>query len=434
MNNNLDGFEKSVKKSLLGYEAPYDPSDWDALEKKLDARGGGGVSTGGVVKKILWAAAGVAVISAAVWFGSGSDIATTDRPDVEPLTTQEQVEREAAERAVSAPKPSKVAEKPSEPGLSEEGETVESAAVQPNTINSETNKNALTGKTEEPVQKQAVRQENALDGTKAGQPGPVENQKIDTKFVLPGIIAEKTVYCAGDTVRLAVEKDMDVPVLWDMGNGEFCSGDRVVYVYDTPGMYTVRMVVDGNRDIVSEAVELKVNPVPDASFTSKKELEEEVIPVVIFRADFEGGKAYLWSFGDGYMQQGQQVSHSFKRAGQFVVTLRVINKYGCSATATATIINDRPYNLLAPNSFSPNGDGLNDTWLPKALETGVYQFTLRIYDRQNRLVYETTDPELPWDGKVNGTMSNPGDVFIWRANVRKPSGETEQFMGSIIIM
>ena len=52
-----------------------------------------------------------------------------------------------------------------------------------------------------------------------------------------------------------------------------------------------------------------------------------------------------------------------------------------------------------PNAFSPNGDGLNDTWKPVFDDTlSVNQYDLQIFDRDGMLVFWTNDPTDGWDG------------------------------------
>ena len=54
-----------------------------------------------------------------------------------------------------------------------------------------------------------------------------------------------------------------------------------------------------------------------------------------------------------------------------------------------------------PNAFSPNGDGVNDTWNVSA----AIAFTnpqLKIFNRNGQILYESKGAFKPWDGKFNG--------------------------------
>jgi len=62
--------------------------------------------------------------------------------------------------------------------------------------------------------------------------------------------------------------------------------------------------------------------------------------------------------------------------------------------------------FIAPTGFSPNGDGTNDGF--KAIHTcdeGLSQFDMKVYDRWGSLVFQTSDPEVSWDGTYKGELA-----------------------------
>lgn len=61
-------------------------------------------------------------------------------------------------------------------------------------------------------------------------------------------------------------------------------------------------------------------------------------------------------------------------------------------------------NLKVPDSFSPNGDGINDQLVIEGLED-YPQFIFTVYNRWGDVVFETTDPEMYWDGTSNVAAS-----------------------------
>lgn len=51
-----------------------------------------------------------------------------------------------------------------------------------------------------------------------------------------------------------------------------------------------------------------------------------------------------------------------------------------------------------PNTFTPNGDGINDIFKPYPYQ-GVERIDMKIYNRWGTLVYQTTDPDINWSGR-----------------------------------
>jgi gliding motility-associated-like protein len=51
-----------------------------------------------------------------------------------------------------------------------------------------------------------------------------------------------------------------------------------------------------------------------------------------------------------------------------------------------------------PNSFTPNGDGKNDFFMPRT-NTGVLKVKFEVFNRWGQLLFQTEDPVLNWNGK-----------------------------------
>lgn len=89
--------------------------------------------------------------------------------------------------------------------------------------------------------------------------------------------------------------------------------------------------------------------------------------------------------------------------------LTVISVSGCVATASVTIPVIVPLDI--PNSFTPNGDGINDLWRISAL--GNYpKNTVDIFDRYGRILFHSTGYSKPWDGTQNGNTL-PAGVYYY---------------------
>jgi gliding motility-associated-like protein len=74
------------------------------------------------------------------------------------------------------------------------------------------------------------------------------------------------------------------------------------------------------------------------------------------------------------------------------------------------------YVYYVANAFSPNGDGVNDTWRPWNNVVDLERYQLRVFDRWGREVFSTTDPYKPWDGTANGKRV-PLGVYAFKANM-----------------
>ena len=82
---------------------------------------------------------------------------------------------------------------------------------------------------------------------------------------------------------------------------------------------------------------------------------------------------------NGYTSTQTNPSYMFEQSGNYPIALVVHNKYGCSDTIVKMITVVEEQNLYVPNSFTPNGDGINDIFLPKG--KGLTKYNLMIFDR-----------------------------------------------------
>jgi gliding motility-associated-like protein len=101
-------------------------------------------------------------------------------------------------------------------------------------------------------------------------------------------------------------------------------------------------------------------------------------------------------------------------AGTYAVTIS--NDCGVTITDEIKVSFDADCGCKVdiPNAFTPNGDILNDAFgiIKKGDCTSMSDFNMQIYNRWGNKVYETTNPDQPWDGKLDGNPSS-SDVYVF---------------------
>jgi len=80
---------------------------------------------------------------------------------------------------------------------------------------------------------------------------------------------------------------------------------------------------------------------------------------------------------------------------------------------TVDMINTKEL-FFVPNTFTPQGDGYNEMFLPTITEgVNVQSYVFEIYDRWGKRVFHTTDIHKGWDGQLNGNVASQG-LYNWR--------------------
>jgi gliding motility-associated-like protein len=110
------------------------------------------------------------------------------------------------------------------------------------------------------------------------------------------------------------------------------------------------------------------------------------------------------------------------------------NFYGCSDTANTEVRVSDNFQLFMPNAFSPNGDGINDLFLPAGVQN-IGGFKMEIYNRWGEKMFETTDPSFGWNGIYRGKLLNDGVyIYVVRAHPAFCNREWIVYQGSVTMI
>lgn len=164
------------------------------------------------------------------------------------------------------------------------------------------------------------------------------------------------------------------------------------------------------------------------------ESEVQVKEEILFESEIDPEFiAWEWEFGDGKKSSEKDPIHRFEKAGTYEVTLTGFDMFGCSSVEKNTLQVLAPEDMIViPNAFSPNGDGLNDTFFPKL--RGISNFTLEVFNTWGEKLYVTSQVESKgWDGMYRGQLSPPGN-YLYRLTFITPDGITQTKTGGITLI
>ena len=113
----------------------------------------------------------------------------------------------------------------------------------------------------------------------------------------------------------------------------------------------------------------------------------------------------------------------------------VENSFGCFDTITLDVVIEGDYTLFVPNAFTPNDDGINDTFFPKAIGIDEKEFEMYIFNRWGDMIFETDDINEPWDGGANnGRELAKKDVYVWLIYTKDVLGKKHQYVGHVTLI
>lgn len=160
------------------------------------------------------------------------------------------------------------------------------------------------------------------------------------------------------------------------------------------------------------------------------QVDEEIIFESAISEEFIG---WEWSFGDGKNSKEKDPIHIFQSPGNFEVTLTAYDIYGCSSVEKNIIQVNKPVEFITiPNAFTPNGDGLNDTFIPKV--RAVTEFTMDIFNTWGEKMFSTSTIDTKgWDGTHNGETSPPGN-YLFQITYKSIDGEQFTRTGGVTLI
>jgi gliding motility-associated-like protein len=147
--------------------------------------------------------------------------------------------------------------------------------------------------------------------------------------------------------------------------------------------------------------------------------------------------SFIWSPSAGIIARNDP-GITVKPVQSTEYTIEVKNAGGCRARDRISIyvLCDNS-NVFVPNTFSPNGDGVNDIFYPRG--SGVFSIkNLRIFNRWGEVVFEkanfnANDASAGWDGTFKGKKLSP-DVFVYTLEVVCANNQPLVFKGNVALI
>jgi gliding motility-associated-like protein len=230
------------------------------------------------------------------------------------------------------------------------------------------------------------------------------------------LLGRSSTGCVSDTIRRTISEEPDW-IFSAEGDTSLCTGDSSIlsangavdYFWNTedtvsiitvstPGIYTI---VGANKRGCrkSESFNVLEHPLPEANFTLSGNPLDSRHNLITCSLPAQDNVSYFWDMGDGTTETGSTIQHSYSIPGSvlsYTITLKAINQFECQSTSDE-IVDVIPF---VPNVFTPNGDGINDIFMPN--------LELEIFDRNGLVLYSGN---TGWDGNYNGRSADPDTYF-----------------------
>jgi gliding motility-associated-like protein len=214
---------------------------------------------------------------------------------------------------------------------------------------------------------------------------------------------------------------------WSFGDGTTSISQNASRKYTTANTYGVALTVENDKGCLSA--------------TTTKNVIVHSFPVVNAGPDLmvlEGGSAILDATASGnnlsfnwtpstYLDNPNLKTPRTTPVSDITYNLTVTAQGGCSRSDEVFVkVLKAP---TIPSAFSPNGDGINDVWNIKYLESYPGS-TVEIFDRYGQLVFKSNGYSKAWDGTSNGSVLPVGTYYY----IINPKNGRNPYSGSVTIL
>ena len=224
---------------------------------------------------------------------------------------------------------------------------------------------------------------------------------------------------------------------WDFGDGESSNLEGPSHTYANSGSYNVTLEVGIDNNCFNTF--FGVNPVtvfeePLSLFFPDPEIVSQNNPEVTFINGSIDAVSYHWIFGDGSESYEFEPNYSYTIPGEYIIELIVQNEWGCEDISFGEVTVNPVFAFYVPNSFTPNGDGINDFF--SGIGVNYKEVTMKIFNRWGEKFFDETGTQPPlWDGSYrNGEYYVQIDVYIYVIYVTDIFGNTHQMSGHVSLI
>lgn len=262
--------------------------------------------------------------------------------------------------------------------------------------------------------------------------------------------------CEPFNAQFTINTDIGTNFFFDVNcdgtNEVTTTNTNLSYLFANDGLYDICLNVvsaAGCTTSLNYPQLIEVYPLPVANFIPDPASTTILTPYITFNDNSTGGVSYTWNFGDGLSVNGPINStitnvphttgpmvtplHTYADTGVFNVTLTITTEYGCISNYTYPVVIGGDYAFYVANAFTPDGDGVNDTFKPDGIGIDRDNYSFLIFNRWGELIFETYNPDTAWDGYYKGTLSQQ-DVYVWKIKTKDHTKKEREYYGHVTLV
>ena len=232
-------------------------------------------------------------------------------------------------------------------------------------------------------------------------------------------------------------------VVWTINGAELTGVNTFDYEFSEVGSYDIGLEVTspyGCYGSIMASEYITIHDNPDAIFYVLPN------PTTIFNTEVTMSNLtdgpdndYQWFFPGGSPANSTETNPTVLYpegvAGVYPVHLLVTDEHNCTDSITANVNIMSDVLIYAPNTFTPDGDALNQTWRVYMDGIDIYDFHLMMFDRWGNPVWESFNSIAEWNGTYGNQGLVPDGVYVWVVTAKDAnSDKLYEFRGHVTVL
>ena len=216
-------------------------------------------------------------------------------------------------------------------------------------------------------------------------------------------------------------------ITWSFGDGTTATGATAMHSFTAAGCYDIDLnIITTDGCLVDTTILTQIcvfaYPIPD--FVYQPQPTTVFNPEITFTNVTIGGDTYSWDFGGLGTSTSTNPLYSFPASsgGTYTVCLTSSTNQGCVASVCHDVVINDEFLLYVPNTFTPDGDGVNDIFNPSLQGEDPLTYELYIFNRWGEIIFQSNNKTIGWDGTHKNVKAKE-DVYVWKVKVKKSVNE-----------
>ncbi len=222
---------------------------------------------------------------------------------------------------------------------------------------------------------------------------------------------------------------------WNFGDGNIIPREHPKYSYSYKGEFDISLFVMTDEGCKNDTViysSVRVHDFPKVEFQASKLFTTELEPEIKFYNMSEEYDFISWDFDNGKISYEENPIVNFHEVREYNVMLIASNNAGCENNLIKKITISPENTLYIPNTFTPNGDGINDEFI--IMGNNISDIYLSIFNKWGGLVFESRDINYGWNGLSKNNDICHNGTYLYHVIVHDYKGMESVYTGEINVI